>query len=257
MTEFIKRTLTGILLVATVILVLYLGGMVLKLALLFMSFEMIYELYKAFLSDNKSVNLVLLYISATLIFLCVLFGINIIFSLIFILGIFYMEFLFKDNISVEELAINLLIVLYIPFTLFQLIYLENTPFVYLVFIVSFATDTFAYLTGITLGRHKLIPKISPKKSVEGAIGGILGCLLVALLYFKYVGIGINYMFIIFIVCASVFAQLGDLVASKIKRLVGIKDYGKILPGHGGLLDRFDSIILIIPLIYTLYFFIYS
>ncbi len=117
----------------------------------------------------------------------------------------------------------------------------------LVFFGAWSTDIFAYFTGRALGRHKLIPDVSPKKTVEGSIGGIVFCVLTLLAYAfvlqKFFGQQPNYLVIACIgVIVSVVAQIGDLMMSQIKRKYGIKDFGKIMPGHGGLLDRFDSIL---------------
>ena len=122
---------------------------------------------------------------------------------------------------------------------------------------AWASDTFAYFVGVTVGKHKIFPNLSPKKSVEGCIGGILGAGLAGYLYgllmFK---IGVlddittAYFLIPLGVLSSVIGQIGDLAASAIKRNFEIKDYGKLIPGHGGIMDRFDSIILTAPFIYS-------
>ena len=119
-------------------------------------------------------------------------------------------------------------------------------FVYLIpFVFAWVTDTFAYFAGRLFGRHKLIPAVSPKKTVEGAIGGAVGCALVALLYGLFTSLCFNASPNYLVLALSglviaVVSQIGDLAMSAIKRQYGIKDYGKLLPGHGGLLDRFDS-----------------
>ena len=125
---------------------------------------------------------------------------------------------------------------------------------YLIFIGAWCADSFAYFVGVAIGKHKLIPKVSPKKTVEGAIGGILGAVVGFLVYgaclsyfveglqVNYIGMAVSAAFI------AVVSQLGDLVTSFIKREQGIKDYGKVLPGHGGIMDRFDSIIAVAPII---------
>ena len=119
-------------------------------------------------------------------------------------------------------------------------------FVYLIpFLFAWVTDTFAYFTGRLFGKHKLIPAVSPKKTVEGAIGGAVCCALVAVLYGFLVNLWFeaapNYLVLaISGLVIAVVSQVGDLAMSAIKRQYGIKDYGKLLPGHGGLLDRFDS-----------------
>lgn len=118
----------------------------------------------------------------------------------------------------------------------------------LAFIVSWVCDAGAYFTGVLFGKHKLIPEISPKKTVEGAIGGIVIATLVYLL-FGFVldklvdGMTVNYILLaVFGVLLSICSQLGDLVASLLKREYGVKDYGRVFPGHGGVMDRFDSTI---------------
>lgn len=122
-------------------------------------------------------------------------------------------------------------------------------------ISAWGTDTFAYRVGIKFGKHKLTP-ISPKKSIEGSIGGIVGSTLIAIIYTYFINkicnAGISYLEITGIaVVLSVLSQIGDLAASSIKRYVDIKDFGKIIPGHGGMLDRIDSILFIAPFAYFL------
>ena len=122
--------------------------------------------------------------------------------------------------------------------------------VWLVFLSSWGSDTCAYCVGVLLGRHKMAPILSPKKSVEGAIGGVVGAGLLGLLY---AFIFHQPMPAYAIICAAgaLISMVGDLAASAIKRDKGIKDYGKLIPGHGGVLDRFDSVIFTAPIIYFL------
>lgn len=119
----------------------------------------------------------------------------------------------------------------------------------LVFLAAWATDVFAYFTGYFFGKHKLIPEVSPKKTVEGALGGIVFAVLAFLLFGFIVELtgaySVNYLTLaISGFVLSVISQIGDLTASALKRERGIKDYGFIFPGHGGVMDRFDSVISI-------------
>lgn len=121
------------------------------------------------------------------------------------------------------------------------------------FIAALLTDTCAYFAGVLLGKHKLAPDISPKKTVEGAVGGILGCILGMVSYglIESLGFhnGVNFALIaLYGLLGSVVAQVGDLSMSLVKRQYGIKDFGKLMPGHGGILDRFDSLLFAAPLI---------
>ena len=123
---------------------------------------------------------------------------------------------------------------------------------FLIFIFAWASDTFAYFTGVFLGKHKLCPELSPKKTIEGAIGGIAGCVGLTLLA-CYINGMTGTTLIVFSAVAAVFSvigMVGDISASYIKRAAGIKDYGNIMPGHGGVLDRFDSVLLISPVFYA-------
>ncbi len=120
--------------------------------------------------------------------------------------------------------------------------------------VAWLNDTCAYFSGYFFGKRKLCPEISPKKTVEGAIGGVFGdvvfCCLLALVFEKITGYTVNWIsFVIFVPIGAVMAILGDLCASIIKRQFGIKDYGNIMPGHGGIMDRFDSWIFVAPILY--------
>lgn len=123
-------------------------------------------------------------------------------------------------------------------------------FFVMVFLITWISDVFAYLIGSKMGKHKLIPEVSPKKSVEGAVAGVVFAALFCLLFGLGVDyfvkeIQVNYLVIGAMgVILSIVSQLGDLIASVIKREHGAKDYGKILPGHGGIMDRFDSVLAI-------------
>ncbi len=131
----------------------------------------------------------------------------------------------------------------------------------LIFISAWGCDTCAYCVGMLIGRHKLAPKLSPKKSIEGSIGGILGAVLLGIIYALILKENItkleNPVLVFAIICGlgSVISQIGDLMASAIKRNYNIKDYGNLIPGHGGILDRFDSIIVTAPVIYFLALFL--
>ena len=122
--------------------------------------------------------------------------------------------------------------------------------VWLIFLCSWGCDTCAYCAGMLIGKHKMAPVLSPKKSIEGAVGGVAGAALLGVIYAAATqGKMAEYS----LICAvgALISMVGDLAASAIKRNQNIKDYGKLIPGHGGILDRFDSVIITAPVIYYL------
>lgn len=160
--------------------------------------------------------------------------------------------------SIVDVAITVFSLVYIPFMfsfLKLILMMQNGRFLILyVFIAAFASDTFAYFVGTKFGKTKLCPEISPKKTIEGSMGGILG-VIICYIVLTYVGnayfnmnMNIIYMLIAGII-AGIAGQYGDLSASAIKRYCKIKDFGNIIPGHGGILDRFDSMLFVAPVMY--------
>lgn len=164
----------------------------------------------------------------------------------------------NKTVSVTDVGLSFTACFYIVAAFVGIVYLHDNveygKYIYLLtFICAWTTDTFAYFTGRFLGKHKLIPEVSPKKTVEGAVGGIVFCVAATVIFgavivnfFNPTGsIKANYLILaVSGVFISVVSQLGDLIMSLIKRHYGIKDYGKIFPGHGGILDRFDSVIAV-------------
>ncbi len=181
--------------------------------------------------------------------------------LLLIITIFVNLFLLKDVLWVNKIPmfgkkkyITVLFYLMSGFVFLTLIptaQFSYEPMVILgVFIIIWTNDTFAYLVGKNFGRTKLLERISPKKTVEGFLGGIAGALIAAFFIHKYTEIYELWIWLIIAVITSVFGTIGDLVQSKFKRQAGVKDSGKIMPGHGGIYDRLDSVIYASPFIYS-------
>ena len=137
---------------------------------------------------------------------------------------------------------------------------DGAYIVWLIFLCSWGCDTCAYLVGVMFGKHKMAPVLSPKKSIEGGIGGVAGAALLGFIYAtifkdKITIDNANIIFPIVCVAGGIISQIGDLTASGIKRNHDIKDYSRLIPGHGGILDRFDSVIITAPIIYYLVAFL--
>lgn len=182
--------------------------------------------------------------------------------LVYLLYLMGVSVFSKDKTSFSSISETFVILTYVAvsFTsLSMLRYIDKNGLflVILVFIIAWLCDAFAFFVGSLIGRHKLIPEISPKKTVEGAVGGVIltaaTCLLYGLLLDYFVkDIAVNYIvLLIYGLVLSVVAQLGDLIASLIKRERGVKDYGDLIPGHGGITDRFDSVFPVSSLILVL------
>jgi phosphatidate cytidylyltransferase len=144
-------------------------------------------------------------------------------------------------------------IIYIEFFSFHVTLVDQTgPYailVWLVVLAAFGSDIFAYFTGVFLGKHKLCPDLSPKKTIEGAVGGVIGSAVVCGLFGYFVCPYLLVHCIIIGFVGSVISMCGDLTASAYKRKMGIKDYGNLIPGHGGIMDRFDSTLFTAPFVY--------
>lgn len=119
-----------------------------------------------------------------------------------------------------------------------------------VFVLVWANDTFAYIIGSRFGKHKLLKRVSPKKTVEGFLGGLIGSIIASFIIFNYSQVFTEIIWVVLAILISVFGTIGDLIQSKFKRLAGVKDSGILMPGHGGLYDRLDSIVFASPFVYT-------
>ncbi len=180
-----------------------------------------------------------------------------------LIGVFLMVSLFfgetllsHGKLRFEKLSVCFVGGLLIPYLLSALVRLmddgTNRLTILIPFVLAFMSDTGAYFIGCAWGRHKLAPNISPKKSVEGLIGGVVTAVLGMLLYCWILQIAfdanVNYLYAItYGIIGALAGTFGDLSFSAIKRQAGIKDYGNLIPGHGGVLDRFDSVVIVAPL----------
>jgi len=191
---------------------------------------------------------------------------EIIFLIFFVLAFYMLSagVFYRGKVDLSSIGTLLTMEMYVVFAVSSILLLRDMRFgqyVYLlVFISAWVTDTGAYFVGKSLGRHKLIPEVSPKKTIEGAVGGFVVGVIGLVIYGAVIG-SISYATPQYLYLAiaggvmSLVSMLGDLIASLLKRHFGIKDFGWILPGHGGVLDRFDSVFATAPFLFFLYYFI--
>ncbi|MFA9398411.1 MAG: phosphatidate cytidylyltransferase [Clostridiaceae bacterium] len=250
----------GALLLAPFIIFIFLGGYFLKYGILALSLLGLYEFYKVVKTkDIHPLNI----FSYTL---CIIyyFFLNTDYSMTFVIPIIFI-FVFvsfcipiiNTNYNFIDIAITILGFLYVPVMFSFIPSVEASKggkyLVWFIFISAWLCDIFAYYFGKYLGNKKLCPKVSPKKTIVGSLGGILGstlgCTLLGI-YSNSQSLSIPiYNYILIGLLCGVFCQFGDLFASSIKRYVGVKDYSHLIPGHGGILDRFDSILFAGTVVY--------
>jgi len=248
--DLTKRLSSAVIGLLLLIFIIAKGGYLLYFSLYIVSIIGLREFYKAIENVKATPCYLVGYLGTTGILISFIFpniNLDLIFTIIILILLIIM--VIHKGYSLKDISLTLFGIIYIPFLLFHIGYLDNTIFLYLIFIIAFGTDTFAYIIGNLFGKNKLSPTISPNKTIEGFIGGILGSVVLVVLYSVYFKITPLWSMILLSILTSILSQLGDLAASKIKRITKIKDFGNIMPGHGGVLDRFDSIIFAAPIIY--------
>lgn len=255
------RIITGAVLVVVLAAMLLTPPAVLTGAIVLISLVGMYEFYKATGMWNKKSVCTVGFLAAIAMpflndFVNPQYYMPLLYGFMFLL--FIAMLVQHKNVSVTDAAMVMFSVIYIPYFLTNLLYIRQLTcgnvLIWLPFVGAFLTDTCAYFAGVFLGKHKLCPNISPKKTIEGSVGGILGCMGACMLYGfileKAWTLDVNYVNLAILgIIMAIVSQIGDLSASIIKRKFGIKDYGKLFPGHGGVLDRLDSVIMIAPVVY--------
>ncbi|MBP5453673.1 MAG: phosphatidate cytidylyltransferase [Lachnospiraceae bacterium] len=263
---FWKRTLSGAVLLLASFVFIYLGGVYLSFAVCGLSLVAYFEMTRALgLKWNDEFKYLTAwgYVAIAALYICIAFNVSNIFlamiavlSVILYLAIYVVKF---PKYKAEDVTASVFAFMYGPVMLSFIPLtrgLENGIYiVWMIYICSWGYDTFAYLVGMafgkTIGNHKAFPVLSPKKSIEGIVGGILGAMLLAYIYGSLLLPEYTWMLVIMAFPGGLIAQVGDLAASAVKRDHNIKDYSNLIPGHGGVLDRFDSMIFTAPIIYCL------
>ena len=256
---FKTRLISGIVLVIIALATIISGSWILFFTLLAVSLIGMRELYKVMKVSDEHVTVLELvgYFGAVLYYIAMKadFGnygtMAIIISMILILFVYVFGY---PKYHAEQVMAAFFGVVYVAVMLSFIYLTRSLPdgkfLVWLIFLCSWGCDTCAYCVGMLIGRHKMAPVLSPKKSIEGAVGGVAGAALLGVIYAAATqGKMAEYA----LICAvgALISMVGDLAASAIKRNQNIKDYGKLIPGHGGILDRFDSVIITAPVIYYL------
>lgn len=266
---FLTRLASGIVLVIIALLTMSIGGIPLLVTLFLISVIAYRELTKALqcAGDTKKLNALEItgFLGVGAHYIAIYFSEDLNYMLMCIVGVFmalmFVYVLTFPKFKTEQVAAAFFAFMYAPLML-SFVYLtrvseQGVYMVWMILISSWGCDTCAYAVGKLIGKHKIFPVLSPKKSLEGCIGGVAGAALLGALYGYFfverVTPDQRVTWIIAFICAvgAVISMVGDLAASAIKRNHNIKDYGRLIPGHGGIMDRFDSMIVTAPMIYFL------
>lgn len=176
--------------------------------------------------------------------------------MLFILLLLAYTVLMKNKFTFEDCGFLILSAIYVGLGFYYFMETREAGLVYIFYaiLVILSTDTGAYFFGRAFGKKKLWPEISPNKTIEGALGGIFLSCVIAIVFNYFFPVHSSIVIVLLVtIAASIFAQIGDLVESAIKRYYDIKDSGRILPGHGGILDRFDSWLFVFPMLHVIQF----
>lgn len=260
---FLKRLISGIILVIIALVTIIAGGDILLITVGVVSLVGLFEMNRVFHIEKNIIGL-LSYICAIGYYVLLktdnmeyTFAL-VVFFMMALLAVYVFQF---PRVKTESIMAAVFGMIYVV-AMLSFIYIVRQSVnglysVWLVFLCSWGSDTCAYVFGVAFGKHKMAPVLSPKKSMEGAVGGVFGAAVLGLIYacvfreniVSLIDPRISYP----IICAmgSLVAMTGDLAASAVKRNHKIKDYGTLIPGHGGIMDRFDSVIITAPLIYYL------
>lgn len=267
MKDLPKRSITAIFFAVVLLSLIYYSFYSFLLLLLIITTGGFFELKQLFKSAKFDFNKQYLHLKYFVSILLVLYpvfddtsdGQKMYYYLLSLLGIIlFIEFLFRKDFSkaLSEFFMLLYVLIFLMSSLNVFYFSLGRNYIFYfplsIVLMIWTNDTLAYFTGVLFGKHKLIPEVSPKKSVEGLAGGIVFSVIVGVLMFQYTLSTYNYWSIVDVLIISMivgtFGTMGDLIESKIKRLANVKDSGQLFPGHGGVLDRFDAWFIAIPVI---------
>lgn len=251
-----QRIISGALILLITIFVVALGSYLLKAACVLINLYGSYEIVKCARGKNDWPICIVSSISSLLIYL--FFDKALLFIVVDFLILFTFSIFDKER-KIDDLALIFLMTIVLGCTTYFMVFARNIsmPLLAYVFIICYLTDVFAYFIGSFFGKHKLNERVSPNKSIEGSIGGFVGGMLVSLLWaylFDFFGVD-KFIIIICSILLPIVCQIGDLAYSLIKRHYGIKDFSNLIPGHGGLLDRLDSLTFVMCLLGSLLYFV--
>ena len=254
------RVISGLIMVPLLILV-YLGGYYILAASIMVGMLGVKEFYNGFENVGIKPNHLIGRIAAMSLAVIGTFvqertDVMMLWVTVFIIISLIYMFKIEEREMADSMA-TIMGIVYVVFFAYHVYLVDITmhKIIWIIFITAFGSDIFAYFTGYFFGKHKLAPVLSPKKTIEGAIGGVVGSALCSTIFGLLVMPDMLIHCIILGIICSPISMAGDLTASAFKRKMGIKDYGNLIPGHGGIMDRFDSVLFVAPVVFYYVYFI--
>lgn len=246
-----KRLFGGGLILLSLILITYLGRPYFAVGFTIFSSIAVYELIKALKNIDYNVPKRFALVINAFFMINAYFGDPNVFivGIIAILISIFVFMIFNKKFKMQDFFALLFVVTYISIFMSNAIRITDVRYLYMLYVIAWGSDTFAFIFGVSFGKTKIkaLEEISPNKTIEGFVGGVLGAILLNVIYVNVIGFEQSIgLVVLFTIISAILSETGDLVASFIKRKCGIKDYGNLIPGHGGILDRFDSILFISP-----------
>ena len=258
------RLVSAVVLIALLLAILFFTPVwAFSLLVCALTFMVMYELTKVFGLSAKPTICVANFLFAAGFMALGFLNNELIGKLIFPLGILYimtltiLSVLNNKKVKFTDVCSSVFLVVYSVAFLMHLTLIRRldngVALLFMALIGAYVTDTGAYFTGLAIGKHKLIPSVSPNKTVEGSVGGMLAAVVGFVIYgviMQNLGHSVNYLYLIILaLICSVISQFGDLAASVMKRSFEVKDFGNLIPGHGGMVDRVDSLMFVAPVVY--------
>lgn len=251
-----QRVISGVFIFLITVSIIVVGSYLLKAACILINLYGSYEIVKCARGKNDWPIFLACAITSLLIYF--FFDKALLFIIIEFLVLFTFS-IFDENRKIDDLSLIFLMSIILGCTTYFMVYTReiSMPLLAYVFIICYLTDAIAYFVGSFFGKHKLNERVSPKKSIEGSIGGFVGGMIISLIWaylFNFFNVD-KTIIIVSSILLPIVNQIGDLAYSLIKRHYGIKDFSNLIPGHGGLLDRLDSLTFVICLLGSLLYFV--
>ena len=250
----LTRFISSIIALPLLFFFVLMGGLYLEVAVGIVSLIALYEFFAALKKKSLKPSEFITYVLLIALYIILHFELSGLISIAILIYVAYLlvQYLFNPDKKFADVGVTIVAAFYVIFFFYHVVLLSNLEpsfYIWYIFIVSWGADTGAYFAGVSFGKHKMMPSVSPKKTIEGAVGGVLSAILISVIFTLFNDKSFVIYSVFIGITGSLISIVGDLIASRIKREMDVKDFGNIMPGHGGVLDRFDSLLFVTPFVY--------